>query len=209
LDGSAAESEAEEPDEEALEPSEDIAEEAGEGTAAVVVSDGESMSFTAVQETVMAKDVINLRSKPSTADTDNIVTQTKNGEALTRTGINSDTGWSRIDYQGQTLYAVSQYLTTDLSYQAPVQKSNPNRVSTKDGRVILFEDCDDTISPKEYVNLRTEPSTSEGGSTVYAQLNYGETAHRTGYSTDSGWSRVEYDGQVLYVVTSMIYTVTE
>ncbi len=167
------------------------------------------MTFTAVQESVMAKDVINLRSKPSTADADTIVTQTKNGEVLTRTGINSDTGWSRIDYQGQTLYAVSQYLTTDLSYQVPAQKSNPNRVSTKDGRVIIFTDCDDTISPKEYVNLRLEPSTSEGNSTIHCRLNYGETAHRTGYSEDSGWSRVEYDGQVLYVVTSLIYTVTE
>lgn len=30
---------------------------------------------------------------------------------------------------------------------------------------------------------------------------------RTGYSEDSGWSRVEYGGLVLYVVSSMIYNV--
>lgn len=173
------------------------------------VSGNETMAFTEVQETVTAKDVINLRSLPSTADAENIVTQAQNGETLSRTGINNDTGWSRIDYNGQTLYAVSQYLTTDLSYQPPVPTNNPNRVSTKDGRVIIFTDCDDNISPKEYVNLRLEPSTSEGDSTVHCQLNYGETAHRTGYSPDSGWSRVEYDGKVLYVVTSMVYVVTE
>ena len=173
------------------------------------VSGNETMAFTQVQETVTAKDIINLRSLPSTADAENIVTQAQNGEVLSRTGINNDTGWSRIDYNGQTLYAVSQYLTTDLSYKTPVKTENPNRVSTKDGRVIIFTDCDDNISPKEYVNLRLEPSTSEGNSTVHCQLNYGEVAHRTGYSPDSGWSRVEYDGKVLYVVTSMVYVVTE
>lgn len=173
------------------------------------VSGNETMTFTAVQETVTAKDVINLRFLPSTADAENIVTQAQNGEVLSRTGINNDTGWSRIDYNGQTLYAVSQYLTTDLTYKTPAQTVNPNRVSTKDGRVIIFTDCDDNISPKEYVNLRLEPSTTEGNSTVHCQLNYGEVAHRTGYSPDSGWSRVEYDGKVLYVVTSMIYAVTE
>lgn len=169
----------------------------------------ETMAFTAVQETVTPKDVINLRSLPSTLDAENIVAQAKNGETFTRTGINNDSGWSRVEYNGQTLYAVSQYLTTDLAYTTPVQTSDPNRVSTKDGRVIIFTDCDDTVSPKEYVNLRLEPSTSEGNATVHCQLNYGEVAHRTGYSADSGWSRVEYDDKVLYVVTSMIFVVTE
>lgn len=32
-----------------------------------------------------------------------------------------------------------------------------------------------------------------------------ETVHRTGISEDSGWSRVEKDGVVCYVVTSLIY----
>lgn len=173
------------------------------------ISGNETMTFTAVQETVMPKDVLNLRSLPSTQDSENVVAQAKNGEALTRIGINHDTGWSKIDYNGQTVYAVSQYLTTDLSYTPPVEAANPNRVSTKDGRVIVFTDCDDNVSPKEYVNLRLEPSTSEGNSTVHCKLDYGEVVHRTGYSVDSGWSRVEYDNHVLYVVTSLVYVVTE
>ena len=36
------------------------------------------------------------------------------------------------------------------------------------------------------------------------QVNNGESMHRTGYSSDSGWSRVEYDGQVLYCVSSYL-----
>ncbi len=166
------------------------------------------MTFNDVQESVTPKDVINLRSVPSTADAATVVTQVANGVTLSRTGINGDTGWSRIEYNGQILYGVSQYLTTDLSYKPPVQPSDPNRVSTKDGRVIIFTDCNDNVTPKEYVNLRTEPSTTEGEATISCQLNGGEVAHRTGYSADSGWSRVEYNGQVLYVVTSLV-VVTE
>ena len=172
------------------------------------ISGDTSMSFTAVDETVTAKDVLNLRSAPTTADSENVVAQLKNGESAKRIGVNKDTGWSKLEYNGQTVYAVSRYLTTDLAYKPPVQKTNPNRVNTLDGRVIIFTDCDDYISPKNYVNLRLEPSTSEGNATVHAQLNYGEVVHRTGYSADAGWSRVEYNGQVVYVVTSYMITVT-
>ncbi len=168
------------------------------------VSGDASMTFVDVKEDVTAKDVTNLRSVPSTEDSDNILTQLMNGETLTRTGINESTGWSRLSWNGQTVYAVTQFLTADLSYKPPVSQSDPNRVTTMDGRVIIFMDCDDTVTPKEYVNLRTEPSTSQGETTVRAQLYNGEQAHRTGYSPDSGWSRVEYDGQVLYVVTSYV-----
>lgn len=169
----------------------------------------DELGFVKVVDSVTPKDVINLRSNPSTADVSNIVAQAGNGEILNRIGINHDTGWSRIDYNGQTLYAVSQYLSEDLDYKTPVEVSDPNRVSTIDGRIIVFVDCDDWITPKEYVNLRTEPSTTEGTATVSCQLTYGEKVHRTGYSADSGWSRVEYNGQVLYVVSSYMYQVTE
>lgn len=164
----------------------------------------ETMRFDPVQESVTPKDLVNLRSVPSTADENTVVVQISNGEVLSRTGVNSDKGWSRIDYNGQTLYAVTQYLTTDLSYKPPVQPSDPNRVTTISGRVILFADCDDQLTPKEYVNLRTEPSTTEEDATVRCRVNSGETVHRTGYSADSGWSRVEYNGEVLYVVTSLM-----
>ena len=90
----------------------------------------------------------------------------------------------------------------------PVQEDK-NRFVTQDGRTVIFTDCDDIISPKEYVNLRTEPSTSQGNDTVSCRLNYGENAHRTGFSADAGWSRVEYDGKVLYVVTSYVFVVEE
>ena len=178
------------------------------GTGASSASEPENgdstMRFEAVQESVTPKDVVNLRTVPSTADAETVVVQVSNGQVLSRSGINRDTGWSKIDYEGQTLYAVTQYLTTDLSYKTPVTPLDPNRVSTISGRVIIFTDCDDQLTPKEYVNLRTEPSTTEGDATVSCQVSSGEAVHRTGVSADSGWSRVEYNGQVLYVVTSLM-----
>ena len=32
------------------------------------------------------------------------------GETVQRTGINEDVGWSRVVYNGQTLYCVTSYL---------------------------------------------------------------------------------------------------
>lgn len=181
---------------------------AGTGTQETVPGNT-AMRFTAVQESVTPKDAVNLRTAPNTADDGNVVIKIQNGEALARIGINQDTGWSQIDYNGQTLYAVTQYLTTDLNYKTPVIPSDPNRVTTAGGSVVIFEDCDDWVSPREYVNLRTEPSTVQENATVSCRLNYGEKAHRTGFSEDFGWSRVEYNGEVLYVVTSFVYVVPE
>ena len=39
-----------------------------------------------------------------------MVASLKNGQVVTRTGINRDVGWSRVEYNGQTLYCVSSYL---------------------------------------------------------------------------------------------------
>ena len=167
------------------------------------------MTFDARQDSVTPKELVNLRSAPTTKDPANIVTQAKNGEVLARTGINEDSGWSRIDYNGQTLYAVTQNLSIDLNYTPPVQAADPNQLTTADGRVIVFKNCDEWVTPKEYANLRTEPSTSQGDSMVSCRLNYGERAHRTGWSEDTGWSRVEYNGQVLYVVSSLVFSVEE
>lgn len=191
------------------------------------------LTFQEVDETVTAKEVTNLRSEPSTERDDTVVTQLKNGEIARRTGVNDAAGWSRLEYNGQVLYAASRLLTTELSSgtagasdngtsgsstsdsgtssgeQSGSTPSADDTVTTSTGRVITFTDCDDTISAKIVVNLRLEPSTDQENGSIHCQLEYGQTAHRTGYDEASGWSRVEYDGKVLYTVTSLIYVVEE
>lgn len=177
-------------------------------TEAPYISGDASMTFADVSESVTAKDVTNLRTSPSTTEAGNVIGKLRNGEILTRTGRNEDTGWSRLEYNGQTVYAVSSYLVTDLSYTTPETPTDSNRVSTQDGRVIVFTDCDDYITPKDLINLRTEPSTSAGESTVRTQVRNGTNLHRTGYSEASGWSRVEYNGEILYAVTNYVVSGT-
>ena len=67
--------------------------------------------FREVSDKVTAKDVVNLRNIPSTQRSDSkVIAQLKHGEVITRTGINEDVGWSRVEYNGRTLYCVSSYL---------------------------------------------------------------------------------------------------
>lgn len=70
--------------------------------------------FETVNQQVTAKKEVNLRNLPSVEDPDCIVVALlKNGEFVTRTGINGDLGWSRVEYKGQTLYCISSYLTEE------------------------------------------------------------------------------------------------
>ena len=80
------------------------------------------ITFQEVQETVTAKIATNLRTEPGVKDDSTIVAQLKHGDTATRTGI-GDNGWSRVVYQGQTLYALTSYLTTDLSASAQTESS--------------------------------------------------------------------------------------
>ena len=62
-----------------------------------------------------AKDIVNLRSSPNGKE-DNIVCQLKKGEFAERLATNGGKGWTRLSYNGQTLYAVSSMLITEEEY---------------------------------------------------------------------------------------------
>jgi GH25 family lysozyme M1 (1,4-beta-N-acetylmuramidase) len=154
------------------------------------------LQFKEVNETVTAKKETNLRSAPSTKDKDTIVYTLKNGETVIRTGL-SDSGWSRLLYNGQTVYAVSSYLTTDMNYKENNAATNENPEAG-----IKFTDTNEKVTAKEKTNLRTVPNT-ESEDTIVAVLYNGDLAIRTGFG-DNGWSRIEYNGQVLYAVSSYL-----
>ena len=155
-------------------------------------SGGVSMSFTETKTEVMPKDVVNLRTAPDTTDEGNIAAQAVNGEILLRTGINYDTGWSRIDYNGQTLYAVSSYLTTDMEdtgQEAPPQGP-------------VYTPVNERVTAKIETNLRLQPGT-ESDDTVVGLLKNGEVLTRTAIG-DNGWSQLDYNGQTVYAVSSFL-----
>ena len=73
-------------------------------------STSEDDGFTAVNERVTAKTETNLRTVTSSKDDATIVHLLKNGEFAVRTGINKASGWSRLEYNGKTVYAITSYL---------------------------------------------------------------------------------------------------
>ncbi len=155
-------------------------------------------NFTEVSEIVTAKEATNLRSMPSQGEESKVLLTLYNGQQATRIGV-SDSGWSKVIYNGETYYAVSSYLTTDLTPPTPMPE--------EDGIKTVFTECDEMVAPKIEVNLRTLPSVTNPESVVVVKLPYGTSVRRTGINTDVGWSRVEYEGQVLYCVSSYVFVV--
>lgn len=147
--------------------------------------------FTEVNETVTAKQETNLRTEPSTLNDDTVVGKLVHGDTATRTGIGHN-GWSRVIYNGQTLYAVTSYLTTDMEdtgQQAPPQGP-------------VYTPINEQVTAKMETNLRTEPSTASDD-TIVALLHNGETLTRTAIG-DNGWSQLDYNGQTVYAVSSYL-----
>lgn len=162
------------------------------------------MPFTQVDEEVTAKDATNLRNIPSQGEDSTVVYTLKNGESLKRTGV-SDSGWSRLIYNEQTVYAVSSYLTTDLGYQAPKQETQEQEgAGSGDGLKTRFAERNEQMTAKIEVNLRKLPSVTNPDAVVVATLHNGEYVTRTGINEDYGWSRVEYNGQTLYCISSYL-----
>lgn len=168
------------------------------------------MKFTEVNEAVTAKSKTNLRDKPSQGADSTVMATLVNGDTATRTGT-STSGWSRVVYNGATYYAVSSYLTTDTSAPAqtatPAPAPEPAPAPAAPGFKTKFTDVNETITAKEMVNLRSKPSVTDADSAVVVTLYNGQTAVRTGVNNEYGWSRVEYNGQVLYCVSSFIKVV--
>lgn len=161
--------------------------------------DGIQTEFEPVRKTVTAKDSVNLRSLPSVTSPDaEILFTLENGDTADCVGI-SDSGWAKLSYNGRICYAVYSYLTEDLSYKPPVSDASED----EDGIQTVFADADGTVTAKELVNLRTIPSVTDPESEIIAQLKNGDTAQRTGVS-GNGWTRLTYNGQTCYAVSSYL-----
>ena len=101
---------------------------------------------------------------------------------------------------------------------APVESSSEEENSedvgvdyndTSNDMGLTFESVDDVVTAKDVTNLRSEPSTSQGQATVLAQLRNGETAVRIGKDERTGWSKLVYDGQIVYASTNYLIVVKE
>ena len=158
------------------------------------------MDFEETDEPVTAKDETNLRDIPS-QDADSAVLDTlKKGEVARRIGI-SASGWSKLEFEGKIYYAVSSYLTDILEENDAPAPTEDSSIQTQ------FRPVNDRVTAKDVVNLRSLPSVMDPDCKVIAQLHKGDVILRTGINEDVGWSRVEYNGQILYCITSYLEVV--
>ena len=157
------------------------------------------MSFDDADDYVTSKSETNLRSIPSQGDDAEILYTLKNGQIAKRTGISSS-GWSRLEFNGEIYYAVTSLLV-EVTAEGEEEPPEEGEIQTQ------FREVSDQVTAKDVVNLRNIPSTQRADSKVIAQLKNGEVITRTGINEDVGWSRVDYNGQTLYCVSSYLEVV--
>ena len=116
---------------------------------------------------------------------------------------------------------VSSETSASSDVVAPVESSeeeNSEEASLLDGvdyndtsndMGLKFAPVEDLVTAKDVTNLRSEPSTSQGKATVLAQLRNGETAIRIGREDVTGWSKIVYNGQIMYASTNYLIVVEE
>ncbi len=140
----------------------------------------DSGSFTDVDETVYAKEGVNIRKAPQ-ADAE-VAGTIQAGESIHRTGYNDN--WSRVEYGGETCYIAAGFLTM-----------------TAPGEGDGFTEVDERVYAKESVRIRKSP---EDGAEVVGTLLEGESLKRTGYNDQ--WSRVIYEGETCYIGAGFLTT---
>ena len=142
-------------------------------------------------DTVYAADTVNVRAAADT-ESDKLGTLEK-GTALTRTGTDGE--WSVVNYNGQTGYIKTEYLTTKNSDSDADNSGNEEQTTTNnsiaEGTVITLSDS---------VNIRSGMSESDSkigtaftGEKVTVVMSYAE-----------GWTKVTWNGQTGYIKTSLL-----
>ena len=122
-----------------------------------VKADAEAlMDFEEVSETVTAKAETNLRSIPSQGTDSEILRTLKNGEFAQRVAV-SNSGWSKLTVEGEVYYAVSSYLTTDLSYTGQADIIVPADTNDDDIETVFYA-TNQLVTAKDTVNLNCSPA---------------------------------------------------
>lgn len=150
-------------------------------------SNNSQAKYTDVNETVVITESnVNFRKEASTKSGTYGLLQT--GTKLTRTAI-GDNGWSKVTYNGKNGYVSSQYL-----------KKESDNTTTTTNQDVKFKDVNEKMYASQNCNLRKSWSTD---SDKVGYLNKGQEVTRNGVA-DNGWSRINYNGQVVYVATRLL-----
>lgn len=168
----------------------------------VVEADVEALlNFQQTDEQVTAKEETNLRSIPSQGPDSQVLYTLQNGQIARRIAV-CDSGWSKLEFEGNIYYAMSSLLTANLDYQTATAS-----VQDDDGIETEFTPVSYQVTAKNAVNLRKLPSVEREDAVVITQLKKGQVAACLGVS-DNGWSKLNYNGTICYAVTSYLEEVS-
>lgn len=131
---------------------------------------------------------VNLKLHPTTTTDSVAIAVAPQGTALYITKL-LDNHWAEVAYAGQTLYCVSQYLSS-----TPVQSAVTTSSTT-------FTDQKGDMYAIADVHIREQPSL---GGQIIATMPLGTKIFRYGVSTDGKWSQVDYEGTALYCATQYL-----
>ncbi len=143
-----------------------------------------SFNVTPVNETVyLTGGGVNIRKGPGT-DYD-VIGNESTGYTFTRTGRTSN-GWSRVLYNGAEGYVSDSFLSTTKPTATPAASYSVTPASG-------------TVTVTTAANLRKGPGTDYESIGV---VSAGTQLTRTGYV--SGWTRVQYSGQDVFIASNLI-----
>ena len=177
-----------------------------------ILTDG-TYYYAKCDDYVTAKYYTNLRSASSLNS--DIIVVLENGNYVKRVGI-SPSGWSMLEYEGQIVFADTAYLVVKKDEEATetnppadttdVPESTSPSADETEKMPSEFEGdyykVDEQVTAKILTNLRNGPSVN--GTEVVHSLKNGEVVKRIGKNDLSGWSMLEYDGKIVYAVTSYL-----
>lgn len=139
----------------------------------------QASSESAQTTTVYALQNVKIRKEPSTDSEE--MGRLAGAASIER--ISDDGTWSKVLYNGQECYIMSEFLTTTKPDTLP------------------FQAADEDVYAVEAVNVRSTPSTD---GEIVGKLAIGDSVHRTGYTSE--WSQVEYEGETCYVASEYLST---
>ncbi len=161
----------------------------------------EEPTFTSVNETVYAKQTVNIRESYTTSS--KILGSLQKGKEVTRTGVGSN-GWSKVTYNGKTAYISSSYLTTTK----PVEEEKSNNANLKslevDNQELVPSFSTNTVAYTMQVantitelNIKAEPEDEKATVSIQGNKNLkeGENLVTISVSAEDGTVKI-YEIQV-------------
>ncbi|MBQ7918694.1 MAG: hypothetical protein IJ324_01960 [Lachnospiraceae bacterium] len=114
----------------------------------------------------------------------------------------SEQGPIQADTPVSSIQDVVEPVKTTEPTASPEPTSSPTPEPASNDLGMNFEPVSDYVTAKNKTNLRSEPSTGQGDATVVVKLNNGDAIPRVGICEETGWSKMLYNGQYVYAVTS-------